>query len=100
MVFFWTPPHFWALALILKDDYKKAGVPMLPVIVGTGAQNPARAAAHAAHAQDVGAGGLMVIPRVLSRGTSPAAQRDHFAGVLSAAPELPAVVYNSPYYGF
>ena len=35
IVFFWTPPHFWALALILKDDYKKAGVPMLPVIVGT-----------------------------------------------------------------
>jgi dihydrodipicolinate synthase/N-acetylneuraminate lyase len=43
---------------------------------------------------------LMVIPRVLSRGTSPAAQRAHFAGVLGAAPDIPAVIYNSPYYGF
>ena len=42
----------------------------------------------------------MVIPRVLSRGTSPAAQRQHFADILSAAPDLPAVIYNSPYYGF
>ncbi len=42
----------------------------------------------------------MVIPRVLSRGTSPVAQRDHFARILSAAANLPAVIYNSPYYGF
>ena len=42
----------------------------------------------------------MVIPRLLSRGTSPAAQRNHFAAILAAAPELPAVIYNSPYYGF
>ena len=42
----------------------------------------------------------MVIPRVLSRGTSVAAQHAHFAGVLDAASELPAVIYNSPYYGF
>lgn len=42
----------------------------------------------------------MVIPRLMSRGTSPAAQRAHFAGVLAAAPKLPAVIYNSPYYGF
>jgi 4-hydroxy-tetrahydrodipicolinate synthase len=48
----------------------------------------------------VGAQGLMVIPRVLSRGASGAAQKAHFAAVLSAAPELPAVIYNSPYYGF
>ena len=90
---------------LLSDEQRQEGVGKLveagvPVIVGTGAQNPARAAAHAAHAQQVGAGGLMVIPRVLSRGTSSAAQRDHFAGVLSAAPDLPAVIYNSPYYGF
>ncbi|MEC9093608.1 MAG: dihydrodipicolinate synthase family protein [Planctomycetota bacterium] len=70
------------------------------VVVGTGAQNPRQAAEHAAHAQKVGAHGLMVIPRVLSRGTSPAAQRNHFSMVLSAAPDLPAVIYNSPYYGF
>ena len=42
----------------------------------------------------------MVIPRLLSRGTSPAAQRAHFAGVLKAGGDLPAVIYNSPYYGF
>jgi 4-hydroxy-tetrahydrodipicolinate synthase len=42
----------------------------------------------------------MVIPRVLSRGSSTEAQRGHFKAVLSAAPDLPAVIYNSPYYGF
>ena len=34
IVFFWTPPHFWALALRYEDDYAVAGVPMLPVVVG------------------------------------------------------------------
>lgn len=34
IVFIWTPPHFWALALMIKDDYAKVGIPMLPVIVG------------------------------------------------------------------
>lgn len=34
IVFLWTPPHFWALALMLRDDYAAVGVPMLPVIVG------------------------------------------------------------------
>jgi heme o synthase len=34
IVFFWTPPHFWALALYRTDDYAKAGVPMLPVVAG------------------------------------------------------------------
>lgn len=34
IIFFWTPPHFWALALILKRDYTAAGVPMLPVVRG------------------------------------------------------------------
>ena len=34
IVFFWTPPHFWALSLLLKGDYSQAGVPMLPVVVG------------------------------------------------------------------
>ncbi len=90
---------------LLSDDQRQEGVARLveadvPVVVGTGAQNPRAAAAHAAHAQKVGAAGLMVIPRVLSRGTSPAAQRAHFAGILAAAPDLPAVIYNSPYYGF
>ncbi|MDB9528220.1 heme o synthase [Oscillatoria sp. CS-180] len=34
IVFIWTPPHFWALALVIQDDYAKVGVPMLPVIAG------------------------------------------------------------------
>jgi heme o synthase len=34
IVFFWTPPHFWALALLIKDNYKAAKVPMLPVVHG------------------------------------------------------------------
>ena len=42
----------------------------------------------------------MVIPRVLSRGSSATAQKAHFKAILAAAPELPAVIYNSPYYGF
>ena len=90
---------------LLTDEQRQEGVRQLveagvPVVVGTGAQNPKAAAAHAAHARDVGAAGLMVIPRVLSRGTSSAAQRAHFAGILTAGGDLPAVIYNSPYYGF
>ena len=90
---------------LLTDAQRQEGVRRLveadvPVVVGTGAQNPKLAAAHAAHASEVGAAGLMVIPRVLSRGTSTAAQRAHFAGILEAAVNLPAVIYNSPYYGF
>ena len=72
----------------------------LPVIVGTGAQNTAQAAAIASHAKKKGARGLIIIPRVLSRGSSAAAQRSHFATVLEAAVDLPSVIYNSPYYGF
>ena len=34
IIFFWTPPHFWALALMIKNDYSRAGVPMLPVVHG------------------------------------------------------------------
>ena len=90
---------------LLSDSQRQEGVRQLvqagvPVVVGTGAQNPALAAAHAAHASEVGAAGLMVIPRVLSRGTSTTAQRAHFAGILKSANGLPAVIYNSPYYGF
>jgi 4-hydroxy-tetrahydrodipicolinate synthase len=69
-------------------------------MVGTGAVNTRSATAHAAHADSVGAKALMVIPRVLSRGSSPDAQRAHFASILAAAPNVPAVIYNSPYYGF
>jgi heme o synthase len=34
IVFYWTPPHFWALSLLMKDEYAKVGVPMLPVVRG------------------------------------------------------------------
>ena len=90
---------------LLTDEQRMTGVEGLVkaglrVIVGTGAQNPMRAAALAAHANKVGAAGLMVIPRVLSRGSSAAAQYAHFAGILVAGGNLPAVIYNSPYYGF
>ncbi|WP_145121927.1 dihydrodipicolinate synthase family protein [Rosistilla oblonga] len=90
---------------LLTDQQRQEGVRRLteagvPVVVGTGAQNPRLAAAHAAHAQEVGAAGLMLIPRVLSRGNSAAAQRHHFTDILRAADRLPAVIYNSPYYGF
>lgn len=90
---------------LLTDAQRMEGVERLvkagiPVVVGTGAVNTASAAAHAAHAQKVGAAGLMLIPRVLSRGTSAIAQKAHFKALLSAAPDLPAVIYNSPYYGF
>lgn len=90
---------------LLTDEQRQEGVARLvdagvPVVVGTGAVNSAKAVEHAAHAAKVGARGLMVIPRVLSRGPSLAAQRAHFAAILDAAPKLPAVIYNSPYYGF
>lgn len=90
---------------LLTDAQRMEGVERLvaagiPTVVGTGAINSALAVAHAAHAAKVGAKGLMVIPRVLSRGSSAGAQSAHFRAILSAAPELPAVIYNSPYYGF
>lgn len=90
---------------LLTDEQRCEGVEALtkagvPVVVGTGAQNTKRAIALSAHAKQVGAAGLMVIPRVLSRGLSTAAQRDHFCGILEAGGDLPAVIYNSPYYGF
>ncbi|WP_175734419.1 dihydrodipicolinate synthase family protein [Burkholderia ambifaria] len=90
---------------LLTEAQRQEGVARLveadvPTIVGTGAVNSKEAVSHAAHAAKVGAHGLMVIPRVLSRGASPAAQKAHFAAILNAAPKLPAVIYNSPYYGF
>ena len=90
---------------LLSDARRQEGVKRLadagiPVIVGTGAPSTRQAVAHAVHAQEVGAVGLMVIPRLLSRATSVPAQRDHFNAVFKAASELPAVIYNSPYYGY
>ena len=90
---------------LLTEAERQEGVARLvaagiPTIVGTGAVNTREAVSHAAHAAKVGAAGLMVIPRVLSRGASLIAQKHHFSAILAAAPKLPAVIYNSPYYGF
>ena len=90
---------------LLTDEERQEGVSSLvkagiPTIVGTGSINSKKATLHAVHAQEVGALGLMVIPRVLSRGASLSAQREHFASILSGATKLPAVIYNSHYYGF
>lgn len=90
---------------LLTEAERQEGVARLvaagiPTIVSTGAVNTREAVSHAAHAAKVGAAGLMVIPRVLSRGASLIAQKHHFSAILAAAPKLPAVIYNSPYYGF
>ena len=90
---------------LLTDAERQQGVADLcaagiPTMVGTGAINTRSATAHAAHANSVGAKGLMVIPRVLSRGTSPAAQRAHFAAILAAGmsdAELPPMSAGDMY---
>src|SRR3954463_4555707 len=89
---------------LLSDEQRQTGVRRLveagiPVVVGTGAQSPQRAAAHAAHAREAVPAALRVTPLPLSPGTSPSAQGAHFTGVLGAGGDLPAVIYNSPYYG-
>ncbi|MRX28578.1 dihydrodipicolinate synthase family protein [Kangiella sp. HZ709] len=90
---------------LLSIEQRKLGVTKLvnagiSVIVGTGAQNTANAVELAQHAQNIGAKGLMVIPRLLSRTTVVSAQFSHFSAILKAANELPSVIYNSPYYGY
>jgi 4-hydroxy-tetrahydrodipicolinate synthase len=90
---------------LLTDEERQLGVSKLaeagvPVIVGTGAPSTAAAVDHAAHAKKCGAAGLMIIPRLLSRGTSVDAQRHHFTAVLEAGEGLESVIYNSPYYGY
>ena len=90
---------------LLTDEQRQEGVSALidariPVIVGTGAQNTLKASLHARHALENGASGLMIIPRVLSRGSSPSAQKFHFETIMEAGNGLPSVIYNSPYYGF
>jgi len=90
---------------LLTDEQRQEGVCALidagiPVIVGTGAQNTLQASSHARHAFENGASGLMIIPRVLSRGSSHSAQKLHFEAILESGKGLPSVIYNSPYYGF
>lgn len=89
----------------LSDEERKTGVELLceagiNVIVGTGHKDSFGAWEMAAHAQEVGAAGLMMIPKQLAIVNCAATQEVHFSGILEAAPNLPAVIYNSPYYGF
>ena len=58
IVFYWTPPHFWALALRYKDDYERAGVPMLPVVAGV----PATTRKIMAYSVVLAAVSLLLIP--------------------------------------
>jgi len=90
---------------LLTDVQRQEGVSSLtnagiPVIAGTGAQNTLQSSLHSKHALENGAIGLMIIPRVLSRGSSPSAQKNHFESILEAGKGLPSIIYNSPYYGF
>jgi hypothetical protein len=60
IVFYWTPPHFWALALRYEKDYAAAGVPMLPVVKGNRGHHPVDAhllGNHGSGQSDAGAGG-------------------------------------------
>src|SRR5207245_1354967 len=54
IIFLWTPPHFWALALNRRDDYARAGVPMLPVVAG-----------HAATVRQILLYGFLLVPASL-----------------------------------
>jgi protoheme IX farnesyltransferase len=56
VIFLWTPPHFWALATLADDDYRAAGIPMLPTVVGT------RRTARAMLAYALGAGVASLVP--------------------------------------
>ncbi len=84
--------HGGAVLRIFQHQLAVGGPPVIAVVVEGRELHGGAILSHAA--------GLMVIPRVLSRGNSPTAQRHHFKAILAAAPGLPAVIYNSPYYGF
>ena len=53
LVFYWTPPHFWALSLRIRKDYAAAGVPMLPVVRGVAETTPPDRALHDPHGRDL-----------------------------------------------
>jgi protoheme IX farnesyltransferase len=62
VLFLWTPPHFWSLAMVCRDDYEAAGVPMLPVVVGD------RACALAILAHTVALVALSLVPLAYGMG--------------------------------
>ena len=63
IVFFWTPPHFWALSLRYRDDYAAAGIPMLPVVKGVARRARARSSSYAC----VVVAATLVLPLVCRR---------------------------------
>jgi protoheme IX farnesyltransferase len=58
VIFLWTPPHFWALATLVDDDYRAAGIPMLPAVAGP------RRTAQAMYAYALGTVAVSLIPVV------------------------------------
>ena len=90
---------------LLTDAQRQEGVRRLvqsgvPTVVGTGAKNSATAASHASHAQEVGLQALWLFPVCFPVAFHLVPQAAHFSKVLQAGENLPAVIYNSPYYGF
>ncbi len=62
VLFLWTPPHFWSLAIANRDDYAAAGIPMLPVVLGT------QRAARIVHANTVGLVAASLLPALFGAG--------------------------------
>ena len=83
-----------------KEGVRRLVEAGISVVVGTGHQNPLVSVEIARHAHEVGAAGLMIIPRQSSRVACEAAQYEHFRAILETAGEMPCVIYNSMYYGF
>ena len=92
VIFFWTPPHFWALALLIQRDYERAGVPMLPVVLG---EQETRKQIFLYTLLLVGRDALAVCQRhhgiPLSRGRVIVGRRDDLPGVSSDAWRLKAM---------
>jgi protoheme IX farnesyltransferase len=105
IVFLWTPPHFWALSLLISDDYARTGVPMLPVVKGEAATRrqilayalvlvaftllPVATgflgALYAVSAAVLGAGFVFLAVRLLRLGNRPAALRLYLASLVYLA---------------
>jgi protoheme IX farnesyltransferase len=88
VVFFWTPPHFWALAIRYRDDYARAGVPMLPTVAG----EPVVASRIVAYSWAMAAASLAVWPLAHTTAFYPVAAAVLAAGFLREAYALRARV--------
>ncbi len=88
LIFMWTPPHFWALALFRDGDYAKAGVPMLPVVAGARETKQPDAALHAAAGADRAGAGLARRRRLCLRGGRHRAQPAFIGHAIAVLREL------------